>query len=91
MADGKAVSTLELRSEVLGRTYADGEVTLHVRVGQRQLDQLRSAGAQLRVQVVPGVARATPGEKRKAKASPSANKATTKSPKPTPRTRAKQR
>ncbi len=91
MADGKAVSTLELRSEVLGRTYADGEVTLHVRVGQRQLDQLRSAGAQLRLQVVPGVAKATAGEKREAKASPLANKATTKNPKPTPRTRAKQR
>lgn len=44
LSDGKAVQRLENRAQVLSRTYSDDgmSVTMHVRIGRRQLDQLRS-------------------------------------------------
>lgn len=43
MSDAKAVNVVENRAEVLGREYQDGHALLRVRIGRRQLDQLRSA------------------------------------------------
>lgn len=40
--DSKAVSQVENRAEVLDRTYEDGTVKMRVRIGRRQLAQLRS-------------------------------------------------
>jgi 50S ribosomal subunit-associated GTPase HflX len=40
--DSKAVNLVENRAEVLERTYEDGKVKLRVRIGRRQLAQLRS-------------------------------------------------
>ena len=40
--DSKAVNLVENRAAVLERHYADGKVLLKVRIGRRQLDQLRS-------------------------------------------------
>ena len=45
MADGKTINFLENRTEVLERHYTETHVDLTVRVGQRQLDQLRASGA----------------------------------------------
>jgi 50S ribosomal subunit-associated GTPase HflX len=42
MSDAKAVNVVENRAEVLGREYQDGHALLRVRIGRRQLDQLRS-------------------------------------------------
>ncbi|MBL9031002.1 MAG: GTPase HflX [Phycisphaerae bacterium] len=52
LADARTIHTIENRAEVLDRAYhdADASVTLHVRIGRRQLDQLRSAGARIRVE-----------------------------------------
>ncbi len=47
LRDSRTVHILENRGEVLERTYGDGNVTLRVRIGQRQVDQLRSAGARM--------------------------------------------
>lgn len=51
LSDGKTIQRLENRSQVLGRTYSDDgvHVTMHVRIGRRQLDQLRSTAAHLSV------------------------------------------
>jgi len=49
LADAKTVHTIENRGEVLERSYEDGVVRLRVRMGSRVLDQLRSAGARMRV------------------------------------------
>jgi len=49
MADARSVSTLEHKGQVLARSYQGDRVTLRVKIGRRQLDQLRSAGAQLEV------------------------------------------
>jgi GTP-binding protein HflX len=40
--DSKAVNLVENRAEVLERNYEDGAVVMRVRIGQRQLAQLRS-------------------------------------------------
>ena len=42
LTDGKAVNFLENRAQVLKRQYDNDRVTLTVRIGQRQLDQLRA-------------------------------------------------
>ncbi|MFM9994547.1 MAG: GTPase HflX [Phycisphaerales bacterium] len=52
LADSRTVHTVENRAEVLDRTYTDGTVTLRARIGRRQLDQLRSAGARMDVKTV---------------------------------------
>ncbi|MFW6059951.1 MAG: GTPase HflX [Phycisphaeraceae bacterium] len=44
MADGKTINFLENRATVLDRRYDTDRVTMTVRIGQRQLDQLRSMG-----------------------------------------------
>ena len=48
-ADGKAITFLENRSEVLGRDYADTTVTFRVRIGGNQLDRLRSMNTTARL------------------------------------------
>jgi len=50
IADAKSINTIENRAEVLERRYNTDLVTLRVRIGDRQLAQLRSAGARMRVE-----------------------------------------
>jgi 50S ribosomal subunit-associated GTPase HflX len=45
--EGKAIHLLENRATVLDRQYEDGRVTMRVRIGRRQLDQLKSIGQSL--------------------------------------------
>lgn len=50
LADARTIHTIENRAEVLDRSYDQpGSVTLTARIGLRQIDQLRSAGARLTV------------------------------------------
>jgi GTP-binding protein HflX len=49
MSEGKAITTIENRAEVLDRKYEDGSVSLRARIGDRQIDRLRSSGARLTV------------------------------------------
>ena len=44
-ADGKAIHFLENRATVLERNYEGSHVTLSVRIGKRQLDQLNAMGS----------------------------------------------
>jgi len=48
LRDGKAIHLLESRAQVLNRDYNDDEVVMNVRIGARQLDQLRATGAAIR-------------------------------------------
>jgi len=50
LSDAKTIHTIENRGEVLEREYSGGEVRLRAKIGRRQLDQLRSAGARMRVE-----------------------------------------
>ncbi len=50
LSDAKHVDTIEKRAEVLERTYENGEVTYRVRIGDRQVAQLRAAGARMTVE-----------------------------------------
>ncbi len=50
LKDAKTIHTIENRSEVLGRDYNGTEVTLRARIGRRQLEQLRSMGARMKVE-----------------------------------------
>lgn len=50
LSDSKTIHTIENRSHVLARDYSTDSVTLRTRIGSRQLDQLRSAGARMAVQ-----------------------------------------
>lgn len=56
-ADGKAITFLENRTEVLGRDYADTTVDFRVRIGGNQLDRLRAMDTTARL---PGEAEAPP-------------------------------
>ena len=47
-SDGKAIGFLENRAQVLDRDYAGNQVTLTVRIGTRQLEQLRAMGSSAR-------------------------------------------
>lgn len=50
LADAKTIHTIENRADVLDRKYNDDStVTITARIGQRQIDQLRSAGAQMTI------------------------------------------
>jgi GTP-binding protein HflX len=49
MADGRTVSMIEKRCEVLQREYDDGHVQLTVRIGRRQVQELLAQGAQMRI------------------------------------------
>jgi GTPase len=51
LSDAKTIHTIENRGEVLERVYNGSEVRLRARIGRRQLDQLRSAGARMRVDI----------------------------------------
>lgn len=53
MSDSKAVHLIEQRAQVLDRNYDDGHVTLHARIGERQLAQIRATGARLSVATPP--------------------------------------
>jgi GTP-binding protein HflX len=58
LSDAKTIHTIENRAEVLGREYEGQSVTLRARIGSRQLDQLRAAGARLTLEPVSA---STPG------------------------------
>src|SRR5690606_7644180 len=47
MRDGKTLSFLENRSQVLDREYVDSTVTMRVRIGSLLIDRLKSAGARV--------------------------------------------
>ena len=51
MSDGKALQRLENRAKVLERRYDDSgtRVTMHVRIGRRQLDMLRSGSRTIEI------------------------------------------
>lgn len=49
LADGRTVHTIENRGQVLSREYDGDTVTFRARIGRRQLDQLRAAGARMKV------------------------------------------
>ena len=50
LADAKHIDAVEKRADIEDRVYENGSVTLTARIGQRQLDQLRAAGARLEVE-----------------------------------------
>jgi GTP-binding protein HflX len=49
MSDGKTVSMIEKRCEVLERDYDDGRVGLTVRIGRRQVQELLAQGARMQI------------------------------------------
>lgn len=55
LADSRTIDTLEKRGQVLERRYDANTATLRVRIGKRQLDQLRSLGARMTIAPVPPV------------------------------------
>ncbi|TVQ32646.1 MAG: GTPase HflX [Phycisphaeraceae bacterium] len=50
MADSKTINSLENRSEVLERSYDNGEARIRARIGSRVLDQLRAGGAKFEIE-----------------------------------------
>jgi GTPase len=50
LSDSRTIDTLEKRGEVLKREYLNGSARLRVRIGNRQLAQLRSVGSRLVVE-----------------------------------------
>jgi len=60
LADSRTIHTLESRGEVLERAYEADDAILRVRVGERVLAQLRSAGS--RMQVLAGQPKPKPAE-----------------------------
>jgi GTP-binding protein HflX len=49
MSDGRTTALVEKRCEVLGREYQDGELRLRLRLGRRQVEELLSRGAKIRI------------------------------------------
>jgi len=49
MSDSRTISLIEKRSEVLDRRYDDSHAFLRVRIGRRQIDQLLTGGAPLKI------------------------------------------
>lgn len=49
MREGKATSFLESRGQVLDRQYDTDHVTMRVRIGKRQMDQLKATGAKFEI------------------------------------------
>ena len=47
LSDSKTIHTIENRTEVLNREYAEKSVTLRTKIGKNQLAKLRSAGARM--------------------------------------------
>ncbi len=50
--DGKTIQRIENRGEVLSRDYDNGKASFRVRIGRRQLDQLKSGAVSLKVEDV---------------------------------------
>jgi GTP-binding protein HflX len=50
--DSRTISFLENRAEVLSRDYTATHARIEVRVGRRQIDQLRSQGASIKIEAV---------------------------------------
>jgi GTP-binding protein HflX len=63
LADSRTVHTIENRAEILERAYDGDTVTLRARIGRRQLDQLRSAGARMTINGRP-IGRSSPEQTR---------------------------
>lgn len=49
LSDAKTLDFIEKRTEVVSREYRNGSVAMQVRIGRRQVDQLRSRGAAMRI------------------------------------------
>ena len=49
LSEAKAIHVIENRGEVLDRQYDTTHVVLHAKIGNRQLDQLRAAGARMEI------------------------------------------
>ena len=49
MSDAKTVSTLENRTEVVGREYTDTSVIYELRIGMNQIEKLRASGAKMKI------------------------------------------
>lgn len=49
LSESRAITRLERQAEVLDRAYEDGVVRFRARIGERQLDRLRAAGARMSV------------------------------------------
>ncbi|MCC6660216.1 MAG: GTPase HflX [Phycisphaerales bacterium] len=60
LADSRTIHTIENRAEVAARDYDADSVTLRARIGRRQLDQLRAAGARMKVEPAAPVGHAKP-------------------------------
>lgn len=54
LRDSRTIHLIESRGTVSDRTYTDTHVTLHARIGKRQLALLRSAGAELELATANG-------------------------------------
>jgi GTP-binding protein HflX len=54
MRDGRTIDFLEKRTEVASRTYEDGRVRLHARVGRRQIEQILARGARIEIDGMDG-------------------------------------
>ncbi len=49
LSDARTIHVIENRGEVLERDYDNGTAVLRVRIGQRPLDQIRSAGGRIEI------------------------------------------
>lgn len=49
LSEAKAIHMIENRGEVLDRSYDTTSMTVRVRIGRRQIDQLRSAGTKMEI------------------------------------------
>ena len=49
LSDGKSVTMIENRATVLERDYSGPEVRLRTRIGRKQVEHLRAAGARFRI------------------------------------------
>ncbi|MFT3685912.1 MAG: GTPase HflX [Phycisphaerales bacterium] len=78
LSDPRTISTIENRGQVSARDYTDDVVTLRVRIGRRQLDQLKSLGARMTVAAAPKEVRKPAARAKKP------GKAAAKAPKRTP-------
>lgn len=57
MRDGKAINFIENRAEVLSRDYDSDNVRFGLRIGNRQIDELRATGCQFEIVGEPAAAR----------------------------------
>ena len=62
LSDSRTVATLEKRGKVLSREYDNSTVVMKVKIGKRQIDQLRSLGAKMRIEGEAPVKEAWKGE-----------------------------